>query len=198
MRNMLRYGLALLMALGMSTPTAAQTDNDRVSFDALVGPSFANVGTTFATLGAVDFRLSDRISVIGEGGILPRAPFGDAATIAPPATFDAADRLRVNTFHWNGNVRFRPFAMTTTSPYITAGVGSFTADTVGKSRQVDGLWLEDRRRATDFATNLGAGLHYRVNDWLGVGADYRTFFVHRDKATPTVQRFTTGISLFLN
>ena len=198
MRTMMRYGLALLMALGISSPVAAQSDEGRVSFDALVGPSFANVGTTFATLGAVDFRLSDQISLVGEGGILPRAPFRDAVTIAPPATFDAADRLRVNAFHWNSNVRIRPFAMTRISPYVTVGAGWFIADTVGKSRQVDGLWIEDRRRATDFATNLGAGLHYRVNDWLGAGADYRTFFVYRDKATPTVQRFTAGISLFLN
>ena len=146
----------------------------------------------------MDFRLSDRISLVGEGGILPRAPFREAVTIAPPATFDAADRLSVNAFHWNSNVRIRPFAMTRISPYVTVGAGSFIADTVGKSRQVDGLWIEDRRRATDFATNLGAGLHYRVNDWLGVGADYRTFFGYRDKATPTVRRFTTGSSLFLN
>jgi opacity protein-like surface antigen len=197
MRTMMRYSLALLMALGVSTPVAAQTDTGRVSFDALVGPSMANTGTTFSTVGAVDFKLSDRISFVGEGGIMPRAAFRDAAEIAPAAGFGDADQLRVNTYHWNGNVRVRPFTFADTTPYVTAGLGSFSADTVGRSRQVDGLWIEDRRRATDFATNLGAGLHYRVNDWLGVGADYRTFFVHRDKATPTVQRFTTGISLFL-
>jgi hypothetical protein len=32
-----------------------------------------------------------------------------------------------------------------------------------------------------------------VNDWVGVGADYRTFFVHRDDDTPTVNRFTAGL-----
>ena len=64
--------------------------------------------------------------------------------------------------------------MTRISPYVTVGAGSFIADTVGKSRQVDGLWIGDRRRASDLATNLGTGLHYRVNDWLGMGADIAT------------------------
>ena len=37
----------------------------------------------------------------------------------------------------------------------------------------------------------------RVNDRAGLNADYRTFFVHRDNRDPRVQRFTTGIALFL-
>jgi long-subunit fatty acid transport protein len=50
------------------------------------------------------------------------------------------------------------------------------------------------RRMTDFATNLGAGMHYRPNEWIRVGADYRTFVVHRDNATPRVNRFTAGLT----
>ena len=49
-----------------------------------------------------------------------------------------------------------------------------------------------------FPPNLGAGLHYRVNDCWEWVADYRTSSCIAIKATPTVQRFTTGISLFLN
>jgi hypothetical protein len=52
--------------------------------------------------------------------------------------------------------------------------------------------------ALGFASNLGAGVMYRINGWLNVGADYRTFFVHRDVNTPRVQRFTTGVSLFVD
>ena len=54
--------------------------------------------------------------------------------------------------------------------------------------------VEDRRRASDFATNLGAGVTYRFNDWVGIGADYRTFFVHRDETTLRVNRFTAGLT----
>ena len=50
---------------------------------------------------------------------------------------------------------------------------------------------------TDFSTNVGAGMLYRLNDWLGVAADYRTFFVHRDTDTPAVNRFTAGLRFSL-
>jgi len=43
--------------------------------------------------------------------------------------------------------------------------------------------IDDRRRTTDCATNLGAGRTYRVNDWLPIAADCRTFFVHREDDT---------------
>jgi hypothetical protein len=39
--------------------------------------------------------------------------------------------------------------------------------------------VDHRRTATNFATNVGAGVNYRINDWVGIGADYRTFFVSR-------------------
>jgi opacity protein-like surface antigen len=196
MRTMRRISLALLIALALSTPVFAQAQDGPLSLNATIGPSFGNVGTTFSTVGGVEFRMSDHFSLVGEGGILPRAPFRDAADIAAPATFGDADRTRVNAYHWNGNVTV-PFQVRSLSPYVTAGMGTFVADTVTPSRQVNGVWIEARRRVTDFATNIGAGAMYRVNDWLGVGADYRTFFVHRDRETPRVHRFTTGLTLSL-
>jgi hypothetical protein len=57
--------------------------------------------------------------------------------------------------------------------------------------------LQDRRTATDLATNVGAGVNYQINRWVGVGADYRTFFVHRDESTPRVHQFLTGLTLSL-
>jgi long-subunit fatty acid transport protein len=45
---------------------------------------------------------------------------------------------------------------------------------------------------------VGAGVMYRLNDWMGVGADYRTFFVHRDHRTPRVNRFTMGVTFNVN
>jgi len=57
--------------------------------------------------------------------------------------------------------------------------------------------FEDRGRATSLATNLGAGVNYRFNDRVGIGADYRTFFVHRDETTPRVNRLIAGLTLSL-
>jgi hypothetical protein len=79
-------------------------------------------------------------------------------------------------------------------PYLTAGAGSFIADTVGDTRYLGGMSLTDHTRAADFSTNVGAGLVYRVTDWLGVNADYRTFFLHRDGSDPRVHRLTTGLT----
>lgn len=195
MRTSLRIGLALLAALALSTPVSAEIA-DRVSFNAYVGPSFGNFGTTVATRGALDFNLGDRVTLGAELGMMPHAPFSDADEIAPPAI--GFDPRRVNAFHWNGNLTVRPFDIGRASPYVTAGLGCFSTDAVTSSRVVDGISVRDVRRATDLATNVGAGLLYRVTDWVGINADYRTFFVHRDQDDPKVHRFTTGVSFFLN
>lgn len=194
MRTYLRIGLALLTVLAMSTPVSAQAADDRLTVNASLGPSFGNVGTTFAATTGLDFRLSDRVTLVGEFGMLPRASMEEAREVAPPFTGEA---LKMTAYHWNGNVKVRPFELAKVSPYVTAGVGSFVADAVSESREVNGITVEDRRRAADLATNLGGGLVYRVNDWLGLSADYRTFFVHRDAEDPRVHRFTTGVSFFL-
>ena len=58
----------------------------------------------------------------------------------------------------------------------------------------------DRRISLDaaigpsFATNVGAGAQFPLNDWVGLTADYRTFFMHRDHDTPRVHRFATGVT----
>jgi opacity protein-like surface antigen len=196
MRSFVRTSLALLMALAVSTPAVAQSFGDRVSFNASVGPSFANVGTTFATTAGLDVKLTKRVGIVGEFGAFPHAPFREAEIIAPPV--DGSTPAHVNAYHWNGNLKVRPFEIGKASPYVTAGLGSFVADAVVGESRVNGVSIEDRRRMADFATNVGAGLTYRVNDWFGVGADYRTFFVHRDERTPRVNRVTAGVSLFLD
>jgi opacity protein-like surface antigen len=188
-------GVALLLALAPAT-VSAQSPADRVSFHAAVGPSFANVGTTFSALGNIDFTVNRRTSLVGELGMLRHAPFEDAARIAPPAGTPALS-ARVNGYHWNGNIRFRPFEVGRLRPYVTAGLGTFTADTIVGDQPVGDLTVEERRRVTDFSTNVGAGALYPLNDWLGLTADYRTFFVHRDEDTPAVHRFTAGLAVSL-
>jgi opacity protein-like surface antigen len=193
---------ALLTALTFAIPAAAQpdtpsvsSDTPRVSLNAAVGPSFANVGTTFSATTALDVKLNDRTSLVGEFGMMARAPFREASEIAAPVS--GSSDARVNAYHWNGNLRVRPFEYRGFAPYVTGGLGSFMADTVVNDVVVGPTRLEERRTATDFATNVGAGFNYRLTDWVGVGADYRTFFVHRDDSTPRVHRFSTGLTFSL-
>jgi hypothetical protein len=193
MRNSVRVTLALMVALVVSTSAFAQTDN-RVSLNAAVGPSFSNIGTTYAATGAVDIRLNEHVGLVGEFGATPHTPFADAAEIAAPLAGVGSQPARVNAYHWNGNVKVRPFEAAGLRPYFTAGLGSFAADTLVSDTTFGGTTVQDRRRAIDFATNVGAGVVYQLNDWIGVGADYRTFFVHRDGDTPRVNRLTAGFT----
>ena len=197
MRAMRRVGVVLLTALALSTSVFAQSSNNRLSLNAAIGPSFANLGTTFSTTTGVDYTLTDRATLVGEFGILPHAPFDKASTIAAPLATPGSEPPRVNAYHWNANLKVRPFEVSRIEPYVTGGVGSFSADTIVENRSLGTSTIEDRRRVTDFATNLGAGLMYRFNDWVGLSADYRTFFVHRADDTPRVNRFTTGLTFSL-
>ncbi len=197
MRTLQRMGMALLMALAFSTPVFAQPADSRLSVNAAVGPSFANLGTTFSTLAGVDYRLNDRTTLVGEFGLLPHAPFSEAAAIAPaaPAGFDTTPH--VNAYHWNGNLRNDPFEYGRFAPYFTVGMGAFAADTIVPRSGLTARLADSHRRVTDFSTNVGAGVLYRLNDWVGVAADYRTFFVHRDNGTPAVNRLTAGLRFSL-
>jgi hypothetical protein len=189
---MRRVLLALVIALAFAVPAAAQSDDALVSLNAAVGPSFANVGTTLSTVAGVDVKLNERTALVGEFGLIPRAPFRDASEIAAPVA-ESSD-TRVNAYHWNGNLKVRPFEVGGLAPYVTGGLGSFTSDTVVSEVMIGPTRFEDRRTATNFATNVGAGVNYQINRWVGVGADYRTFFVHRDESTPRVHRFLTGLT----
>lgn len=195
MCRMRRVVLALAIALVFAVPAWAQSNDARVSLNAAVGPSLANVGSTFSTMAGLDVRLNDRTALVGEFGIMPRAPYRDASEIAAPV--EAAGTSRVNAYHWNGNLKLRPFDVGNLASYVTGGIGSFTSDTVVNDTTIGTTRFEERRTTTDFATNVGAGINYRLNDWVGVGADYRTFFVHRDGSAPRVHRFAAGLTFSL-
>jgi hypothetical protein len=197
MRKSQRMGMALLMALALSTPVFAQPVDSRLSVNAAVGPSFANLGTTFSTLAGVDYRLNNRTTLVGEFGLLPHAPFSEAVGIAPAAPAGLNTTPHVNAYHWNGNLRIDAFEYGRFAPYFTAGMGAFAADTVVSRSGLTASLADSHRRATDFSTNVGGGVLYRLNEWLGVAADYRTFFVHRDGDTPAVNRFTAGLKFSL-
>lgn len=197
MRTRRRMGIALLVALALSSPVSAQTSDSRLTVNAAVGPSFANLGTTFSTTAGIDYRLNDRTTLVGEFGLLPHAPFRESTKVAPPAPEGFGSTPHVNAYHWNGNVRTQPWERGGFEPYVTAGIGAFAADTVVRRSAIGPGLADNHRRITDFATNVGAGVLYRINDWVGVSADYRTFFIHRQNDAPHVNRFTTGLRFSL-
>src|SRR4030095_11299989 len=115
--RMRRVVFALLIALACAVPAAGQSDDARVSLNAAVGPSFANVGTTFSTMADLNVKLNDRTALVGEFGIISRAPFRDASEIAAPVA--VSSDARVNAYHWNGNLKVRPVEARGLAPHVT-------------------------------------------------------------------------------
>ena len=182
----------------VAAPAAAQTEQDRWMLNAQVGPAFGTFGTTPNFDAKAGFRFNENISLIGEFGSLSHAPFDKATSIAPavsaPDVFTAA-KIHVNGYHYNTNLMVAPKNWDRLTPYVTGGLGAFTGSTVARY-SVGGNWQHRDESNTNFATNVGGGISYRVHRWFGVNADYRHFIVNAE-ATEHVNRFTTGISLFV-
>jgi len=189
--------LALALAIGGVAPAVA-ADDARWSMQATVGPAAGSIGTAWLASGSVAVPLAGPVTVLGEVGTLRRAPFDEADEIALslPGFVPASD-VKVNAYHVNANVLVTPWQTERVRPYVTAGLGSFTAETVGRGDR-DGATLYERDRETNFATNLGAGVALRLNDWLGLTGDYRSFFVRREESTPVVHQARAGLTLFFD
>jgi opacity protein-like surface antigen len=143
------------------------------------------------------YKLTDRVSLAGEFGMLPHAPFDKAGSLAPVVSpFAPAADVHVNAYHTNANLTLQASPWRRFVPYATAGIGTFTGSTVATG-DLGGSRLVQYDRDTHFATNLGIGTTYRLSRWFGVNADYRHFIVNAAD-TQHVNRFTTGVSLFID
>jgi outer membrane beta-barrel protein len=191
--------LALLAAGPIfAAPAAAQTETGWF-LNTGVGSSFGTFGSTPVVDVATGYRFNEVFALGGEFGVLPHAPFEKAAGVAPavsdPNPIARARDANVTGYHASANLTMTPGSWSRMTPYVTGGIGTFSASTVAT---FDVGALSTRRHETDthFATNVGAGLGYRINRWLGVHADYRRFIVDAG-TTQHVNRFTTGISVFV-
>jgi opacity protein-like surface antigen len=187
---------ALLAALVVFAAPASAQVQDGWFLNAGVGPAFGTLGSVPAVDGSAGYRFNEHVSVAAEVGALPHAPFDKAGVIAPSVSplVPTAD-LRVNGYHANGNLAIQPGSWERLEPYATIGIGTFTGSTVAAAN-VGPTEFRQYQRDTHFASNLGAGLTYRLNRWFGVNADYRHFFVNADDVEH-INRFTTGFKLFV-
>jgi hypothetical protein len=194
------FGVALLvlgLVIGGVAPAVA-ADDARWSMQAMIGPAAGSIGTSWLASGSVALPVAGPVAVLGEVGAVRRAPFDEAGEIALPLPgFVPSPDVKVNAYHVNANVLVSRWQTARVRPYVTAGLGSFTAETVGRGVR-DGATLYERERETNFATNLGAGLALRLNDWLGLTGDYRSFFVRREGSTPAVHQARAGVTLYFD
>jgi hypothetical protein len=190
----------------LAAPVAAQDSDGAWRVNAHVGPAFGTLGTTPTVDVTTGYAFNDRISFVGEFGALPHAPFDKAADLAPgvtPPPSAAESNVHVNGYHYNANLLIEPSHWGPVTPYATVGIGAFTGATVAEYN-LGPSWQRTYDTATHFAGNVGGGISYRITPWFGVSADFRNFIVVPARArngvssgTQYVNRFTTGVSLFV-
>ena len=158
--------VAMVLAAAFAVPAAAQDRlEDRVVVNTLVGPGFVGESTVLNMRASAGVKATDWLTVVGEWGSLSKPNASTASTTKP-----------ISGTHLNGNVQVttpRPIYYSI-RPYGTAGVGTF--------RTAGGILSTEER--SDFASNVGAGLAYDINRWVGVNFDFRRFFVDYE-ARPT-------------
>ena len=188
--------LALVACAMVAAPAFAQVHQDHWFANASVGPSFGTFGPTPVVDASAGYKLTDHVSVVGEFGALPHAPFEKAAAIAPSVSpFVPTSDVHVNGYHANANLFVQPSARGRFRPYVTAGFGAFTGSTVA-SASLANSHVVQYSHETNPAANVGLGTTYRLTKWFGLNADYRHFIVNAADMQH-VNRFTTGVSLFL-
>jgi opacity protein-like surface antigen len=190
--------MALLAACVIfNTPAAAQ-ERDRWFLNGGFGGSVGTLGSTPSLAVTSGYQFSRPFAIVGEFGILSHAPFEKAAAVAGPvlAGTPAIRSRHVNGYHYNANLWVTPGAVGRLTPYLTGGVGAFTGQTV--ARVTFGSFPATRRGSeTNWTSNVGGGVSYRLTDWLGANVDYRHFAVNANEMAH-INRFSTGISLHFN
>jgi opacity protein-like surface antigen len=188
--------VALLAVLAIFAAPAAAQVQDSWFLSGGLGPAFGTLGSVPAVNGTGGYRFNEHISVAGEFGLLPHAPFDKAGVIAPAVSpLVPAAHLRVNGYHANGNVNIQPGIRGHVEPYATVGIGTFTGSTVAAAH-VGPTEFRQYQNDTHVASNFGAGLTYRFNRWFGVNADYRHFIVNATDREH-LNRFATGVRVFV-
>ena len=170
--------VAMILVAAMVSPVAAQGRfEDRVVVNTLLGPGFVDDAAVFNMRAAAGVKANDWLAVMGEWGSLSKAtPSGSRTPV-------------IGGQHFNANV----VAATpdpvyyNLRPYITGGIGTF--------RLSEGITSASDR--SEFATNIGGGVRYDFNRWLGVNFDYRRFIVDFSEDVSGKNRYTFGVSVGL-
>ncbi len=184
-----------------ASPLSAQTNTYQPMhqngwfLSANVGPSFGTLGSAPLAGASAGYNVTNNLAIVGEFGFRAHAPIADAAAFAPPVTPLSFSNQYVNTHNLNANLLFRANPWGRLQPYATAGFGEFASQRVGVGT-LRGMEITEADSETNPAWNLGFGAIYRLTNWFGINADYRHFIVNAAN-TEHVNRFTTGVSLFI-
>ncbi|MDO8289412.1 MAG: porin family protein [Parvibaculum sp.] len=140
--------------------------------DVTAGPTVTfSFDTGYTVSGAIGTWVSDNVTVEGELTYLS-ADFDEGETlgVAVPVEGDFASTLLLANaaYHFGGkNASF--------DPYLGAGVG--IADSDLEVTSIGGVPTNIEDSATDFATQVSAGLNLNLTSGVSVGAEYRFLYI---------------------
>ena len=95
-RSVLACALFAVCVL-FAAPAAAQVQNHSWFANAGIGPACGTLGSTPAVDASAGYKLTDRVSIGGEFGMLPHAPFEKAGVVAPSLSPLAARPMFTST-----------------------------------------------------------------------------------------------------
>ena len=196
MRRSVFAAILIAVCVLFAAPASAQVQNHDWIANVSVGSSFGTLGSTPVVDASAGYKVTNHLSIVGEFGLLPHAPFDKASVVAPNlAPIATSSDVHVNAYHTNANLFVQTKSFGRFVPYAIVGIGAFTGSTVATGTVAESR-LVQYDRDTNLAANVRFGTTYRLARWLGVNADYRHFIVDAS-ATQHVNRFTTGVSLFI-
>lgn len=165
---------AVVMLLVAAGPASAQSQvSERMTANAMIGVGQSRAGTSFDTIGAVGVKAHPNVQIVGEVGTLDFRRYIGTSQVA----VDTHRAIR-----YGGNVIFTYSRPMTVQPFLLGGFGSLrTDDRAGGNRN-------------DPYVNVGLGFDFWVTEWVGVGMQYRSYFV--DKGT--IHYFNSGIKIGLH
>src|ERR671939_705964 len=135
--NRMRRSVFVLVLIAVcaliAAPASAQVQNHNWFANAAIGPSFGTLGSTPVVDTSAGYRLTPHMSIAGEFGVLPHAPFDKANVVAPTfGSVASASDVHVNAYHTNANLFVQSSPVGRFDPYATFGIGAFTGSTVAK------------------------------------------------------------------
>jgi hypothetical protein len=170
MRRVVFLGALVTLLAVLATPVSAQTP-ETWYVNASAGPGFGTGGTSAGSLTGIGLNVLPRLSIQAEFGTSQDSVRNQHLA----ADFGGAPTTRSAAFLMNGNVRLQLPSAGRWNPSVTAGAGTYRGSWIMPNGSPGRLPSIDR--ATYPALNVGGALNYRVKDWLGLGANYRHYYV---------------------
>ena len=170
------FTLALLCFAGTASAQSQPptSTSGPIVANALLGLGQSRAGTSFDTLGTVGFKVLPNLQINGELGTLDFKRFISTSEVR----VDTHQALR-----YGGTAVFTYSRPMIVQPFLLAGVGALRTDAANGTDKETSPYM-----------NIGVGFDFWATKWVGVGMQYRAYFVDEG----TVHYFNAGARIGLH